>query len=552
MMVSEFVFEEQDFLRPWEGQNDNLERYALQWESEHLIDVSTAIQHWLISRITLELMKQGAMTTVLNSLLVALALPATLLTLTDIIDSKWSIAMVSKEASEIWEELEEQQLNGLSLYDKYRDNLRSVVEFKMGLLAWEESLAASVENFELAGASPTGLAVIIKNHCSNGASSEGFRFKIDEIVQLWNEMYDVKRWQTGVPSFRLELLHTADLSVKFFSYIHAKGSMEESAQRRERLKAMRMEASQEGPTSNEGGEHSAVSLSNPLLEPANNSMGQVQPLGQSFNYYTNPMAAYSGNKQTTKVSPQISHDYSSIPPRPQTNDTFPSPSFQPQINHSPNPRMQPPHGQYQNPNYSYTPNPPQVQGGYPTAGGYPGPGSVSFPSPGPHFRPGPGGYPSPSPGPGGYPSPGRGYPNPGRYPSSGPHFRASPNHGSGPGLGYPNQGRGQWTSGSSSGRGRGGRWSGQGGGRGGGANNHVTAEERPDLFYNKSMVEDPWKFLEPVIWKSQMKPKPWLLYSSNTKKPRVSEPSSGSQQSLAEILAASFNEAASGEADTGL
>lgn len=90
--------------------------------------------------------------------------------------------------------------------------------------------------------------------------------------------------------------------------------MEESAQRRERLKAMTMEASQEGPTSNEGGEHSAVSLSNPLLEPANNSVGQVQPLGQSFNYYTNPMAAYSGNKQKTKVSPQISHDYSSIPP----------------------------------------------------------------------------------------------------------------------------------------------------------------------------------------------------------------------------------------------
>lgn len=145
---------------------------------------------------------------------------------------------------QIWEELEEQRLNGLSLYDKYRDDLvnlglegflkevstdeaaeqaahlrsqiyilwgtllyeRSVVEFKMGLSAWEESLAASVEKFELAGASPTDLAVIIKNHCSNGAASEGLGFKIDEIVQAWNEMYDVKRWQTGVPSFRLEPL----------------------------------------------------------------------------------------------------------------------------------------------------------------------------------------------------------------------------------------------------------------------------------------------------------------------------------------------------------
>ncbi|GJX22088.1 transmembrane and coiled-coil domain-containing protein 4-like protein [Tanacetum coccineum] len=41
----------------------------------------------------MEMMKQGAMMTVLSSLLSALALPATLLTLTDIIDSKWSIAV---------------------------------------------------------------------------------------------------------------------------------------------------------------------------------------------------------------------------------------------------------------------------------------------------------------------------------------------------------------------------------------------------------------------------------------------------------------------------
>ncbi|KAJ0652970.1 putative alpha/Beta hydrolase [Helianthus annuus] len=41
----------------------------------------------------MEMMKQGAMMTVLSSLLTALALPAALLTLTDIIDSKWSIAV---------------------------------------------------------------------------------------------------------------------------------------------------------------------------------------------------------------------------------------------------------------------------------------------------------------------------------------------------------------------------------------------------------------------------------------------------------------------------
>lgn len=31
-------------------------------------------------------------------------------------------------------------------------------------------------------------------------------FKVDEIVQAWNEMYDADRWRTGVASNRLESL----------------------------------------------------------------------------------------------------------------------------------------------------------------------------------------------------------------------------------------------------------------------------------------------------------------------------------------------------------
>ena len=41
----------------------------------------------------MELMKRGAMMTVLKTLLTALALPATLLSMTDFIDSKWAIAV---------------------------------------------------------------------------------------------------------------------------------------------------------------------------------------------------------------------------------------------------------------------------------------------------------------------------------------------------------------------------------------------------------------------------------------------------------------------------
>lgn len=34
----------------------------------------------------------------------------------------------------------------------------------------------------------------------------GFGFKIDEIVQAWNDMYDAKRWESEVSTFRLEPL----------------------------------------------------------------------------------------------------------------------------------------------------------------------------------------------------------------------------------------------------------------------------------------------------------------------------------------------------------
>ncbi|KAJ9167702.1 hypothetical protein P3X46_019310 [Hevea brasiliensis] len=149
-----------------------------------------------------------------------------------------------EKGMQMWEEMEEQRLNGLSKFDKYKAQLqkfgldgllkdvsaeeaaeqaanmssqiyllwgtmlyeRSVVEYKLELPTWEECLEVAVEKFELAGASPTDIAVTIKNHCSNETALEGLGFKIDEIVQAWNEMYDVKRWETGIPSFRLEPL----------------------------------------------------------------------------------------------------------------------------------------------------------------------------------------------------------------------------------------------------------------------------------------------------------------------------------------------------------
>ncbi|KAK4480171.1 hypothetical protein RD792_013233 [Penstemon davidsonii] len=147
-----------------------------------------------------------------------------------------------EKGMQMWEEIEEQRLNGLSKYEKNKAELRkfgldglfkdisadeasnqaanmrsqiyllwgtmlyerSVVEFKLTLPTWEECLEVAVEKFELAGALPTDIAVMIKNHCSNETALEGF--KVDEIIQAWNEMCDADRWRTGAASFRLEPL----------------------------------------------------------------------------------------------------------------------------------------------------------------------------------------------------------------------------------------------------------------------------------------------------------------------------------------------------------
>ncbi|KAE8718952.1 protein OS-9-like protein [Hibiscus syriacus] len=83
---------------------------------------------------------------------------------------------------------------------------RSIMEFKLGLPVWHECLEVAIEKFEHAGVSPTDIAVMVKNHCSNNVVLEGLGFKIDEIIQAWNEMYEAKRWNSKIQSHRLEPL----------------------------------------------------------------------------------------------------------------------------------------------------------------------------------------------------------------------------------------------------------------------------------------------------------------------------------------------------------
>ncbi|GAU34912.1 hypothetical protein TSUD_312430 [Trifolium subterraneum] len=99
--ISGLAFDEKDFIRPWEVHNDNMERYVLKYESKNLIALSTAIQDWLTQKIVSELMRGGAMMTVLSTLVAALAWPATLVTAFDLIDSKWAIAIDSFQFSAV-------------------------------------------------------------------------------------------------------------------------------------------------------------------------------------------------------------------------------------------------------------------------------------------------------------------------------------------------------------------------------------------------------------------------------------------------------------------
>ncbi|KAL3621708.1 hypothetical protein CASFOL_034368 [Castilleja foliolosa] len=201
--VSGFVFEKEDFIKPWEGQNDNLERmvlkfvfrgYVLKWESKNLIAVSTAIQDWLSSRLAMEMMKQGAMMTVLSTLLTALAWPATLLALTDFIDSKWTIAVNrSDKAGKLLAEVLLKGLQGQRPVTLVGFSLGARVIFRcLQVLAENENSAGLVERVVLLGA-----PIAIRD--SNWEATR----KV--VAGRYVNVYSTNDWMLGV-AFRANLL----------------------------------------------------------------------------------------------------------------------------------------------------------------------------------------------------------------------------------------------------------------------------------------------------------------------------------------------------------
>lgn len=194
ILVSGFVFEEEDYVRPWEGRDDNLERYALQWESKNIIAVSTAIQDWLTSRLAMELMKQGAMHTVLSTLLAAFAWPATLLVAADFIDSRWAIAVDrSDKAGKLLAEVLLKGLQGNRPVTLVGYSLGARVVFKcLQTLAETEHSAELVERVVLLGA-----PISINN--------ENWEAARKMVAGRFVNAYSTNDWMLGV-AFRASLL----------------------------------------------------------------------------------------------------------------------------------------------------------------------------------------------------------------------------------------------------------------------------------------------------------------------------------------------------------
>ncbi|CAH8305166.1 unnamed protein product [Eruca vesicaria subsp. sativa] len=194
ILVAGFVFKEEDFVKPWEGLTSNLERYTVQWESKNLIAVSTAIQDWLTSRVAMELMRQGAMYTVLSSLLAAMAWPATILVAADFIDSKWSIAIDrSDKAGILLAEALRKGLQGNRPVTLVGYSLGARVVFKcLQALAETEKNAEIVERVVLLGA-----PISIYN--------ENWRDVRKMVAGRFINVYAINDWTLGV-AFRASLL----------------------------------------------------------------------------------------------------------------------------------------------------------------------------------------------------------------------------------------------------------------------------------------------------------------------------------------------------------
>uniref|UniRef100_A0A1D1Y619 Protein TSSC4 n=1 Tax=Anthurium amnicola TaxID=1678845 RepID=A0A1D1Y619_9ARAE len=334
--------------------------------------------------------------------------------------------------------------------------------------------------------------------------------------------------------------------------------MEESEKRKERLRAMRAATAQSEAVEGHIDSLSPIHLLNPLHQPSATPPGaERSPPAPRFDYYTNPMSAYSGDKRSSGLGHHPPDNFSSPIRGSLPVAHLPSPSSAGQGRQHMNSTPVSAHLQF-----SYSPH----QGSYATplrvpqyrpwrspvgmAGAFPGNSSVSMPG----IQDGCGS------------NSGYGLPhNASRSNVASPNFARglSPHANSGRGSSSASLGRGSPSANS----GRGGSWrsgnyhspsSGRGGRGGRGSKELLSALEWPHLFFSKVMVKDPWVELAPVVgcilepparyWTPDSM-KSWLPESIRTKKAKVKETVSvsNSGRSLAEDIALALEEAVNDE-----
>ncbi|KAI3970142.1 hypothetical protein MKW92_029758 [Papaver armeniacum] len=249
----------------------------------------------------------------------------------------------------------------------------------------------------------------------------------------------------------------------------------------EGLKAMREEANHAASIN--------AGTSMPTIMNPNNSVGETSSVPQRptsarrFDYCRDPIVPFSGNKRIRNQTPFA-----------------PNREFEPNPHHSPNYWRGPvaPHRAFE-PTPHHSPN-------Y-----WRGPVAPPF-------------YGNRGPPPQAWNRPGGTYYHPSNSSVGGYHGTGSGRVvGSHPGLKYPRRGSNYTFSNSP----RPGAGRGSGSGRGRGSHACTSARERPEMFYNKSMMEDPWKLLKPVV-RNSVGFEDGLPESITKKRPRTSETTSNS------------------------
>ncbi|XP_023634676.1 protein SICKLE [Capsella rubella] len=322
--------------------------------------------------------------------------------------------------------------------------------------------------------------------------------------------------------------------------------MEDSEKRKQMLKAMRMEAAAQNDDGSTGLETSGdtAHLSNPLAETSTHQQDSCET--PRFDYYTDPMSAYSSFKRNKTPKQQYVSS-----PHHQTSSPVPPPQFPPSVPGSLGSEYQAHtnHGGFQASHYdgNNLHTGPRGMGHLsPSHRGSPVAWNNNYrPPPVNHLGP-PQWVPRPFPFSQEIPDMGNNrFGGRGSYNNTAPQFSHYGRQNSNwVGNTYPNSGRGR-----SRGRGMNTSF-----GRDGGRRPMELGAER---FYSNSMAEDPWKYLKPVLWKgcsdacsSNSTSQSWLPNSIAPKKSVNSEAShkaSNNQQSLAEYLAASLDEATGDE-----